>query len=226
MNEKQDTINAEEMAKRLNTTSSNIRKWCIELEKHGYEFVKDNRKKRYYSVTDQSLLSNLKYAIQEKKLSLEIAAMTVIKGFDRNRSSSGTQEEHLKKEENNHELSLTQEHNDHTTDAVLNTMKNQFKQQQSINNKLLEMLGHYKASLEESENRRRSEQEQMNKQLKELEERLAVRISEQISNRDKEIMEYIRSSQKQQQEQYLEIAATQQNEEEQKKGFFARLLGK
>ncbi|MET3408507.1 hypothetical protein COM86_26710 [Priestia megaterium] len=226
MNEKQDTINAEEMAKRLNTTSSNIRKWCIELEKHGYEFVKDNRKKRYYSVTDQSLLSNLKYAIQEKKLSLEIAAMTVIKGFDRKRSSSGTQEEHLKKEENNRELSVTKEHNNHTTDAVLNTMKNQFEQQQSINNKLLEMLDSYKGALEESENRRRSEQEHMNKQLKELEERLAVRISEQISNRDKEMMEYIRSSQKQQQEQYLEIAATQQNEEEQKKGFFARLLGK
>lgn len=226
MNEKQDTINAEEMAKRLNTTSSNIRKWCIELEKHGYEFVKDNRKKRYYSVTDQSLLSNLKYAIQEKNLSLEIAAMTVIKGFDRKRSSSGTQEEHLKKEENNRELSVTKEHNNHTTDAVLNTMKNQFEQQQSINNKLLEMLDSYKGALEESENRRRSEQEHMNKQLKELEERLAVRISEQISNRDKEMMEYIRSSQKQQQEQYLEIAATQQNEEEQKKGFFARLLGK
>ncbi|MCJ7992682.1 hypothetical protein MUB15_31695 [Priestia sp. OVS21] len=97
MDIKQDTINAEEMAKRLNTTSSNIRKWCIELEKHGYEFVKDNRKKRYYSVTDQTLLSNLKYAIQEKKLPLEIAAMTVVKGFDRNHSSSITQEEHSKK---------------------------------------------------------------------------------------------------------------------------------
>ena len=38
MDIKQDTINAEEMAKRLNTTSSNIRKWCIKLEKHGYKF--------------------------------------------------------------------------------------------------------------------------------------------------------------------------------------------
>jgi hypothetical protein len=47
---KQDTINAEEMDKRLNATSSNIRKWCIKLEKHGYKFVKDNNKKHYYSV--------------------------------------------------------------------------------------------------------------------------------------------------------------------------------
>ncbi|MBU8691142.1 hypothetical protein KM918_28090 [Priestia megaterium] len=226
MDAKQDTINAEEMAKRLNTTSSNIRKWCIELEKHGYEFVKDNRKKRYYSITDQSLLSNLKYAIQERKLPLEIAAMTVIKGFNRNRSSSGTQEEHLKKEENNRELSVPQEHNNHTTDTVLNTMKNQFEQQQSINDKLLEMLDHYKSALDDSENRRQSEQEHMNKQLKELEERLADRISQQISNRDKEMMEYIRSSQKQQQAHLLELAATHQNEEEQKKGFFARLFGK
>ncbi|WP_205417294.1 hypothetical protein, partial [Klebsiella pneumoniae] len=73
------------------------------------------------------------------------------------------------------------EHNNHRTDAVLNTMKNQFEQQQSVNNKLIEMLDHYKAAFEESENRRRSEQEHMNKQLKELEERLAVRISKQIS---------------------------------------------
>ncbi|WP_273130299.1 hypothetical protein [Bacillus weihaiensis] len=226
MSVEQDTINAEEMAKRLNTTSSNIRKWCIELEKHGYEFVKDNRKKRYYSVTDQTLLSNLKYAIQEKKLSLEIAAMTVIKGFDRNRSSSSTQEEHLKKEENNHKLSVPQEHNNLTTDTVLNTMKEQFEQQQSINDKLLEMLDYYKDALQASEDKRRTEQEHMGKQLKELEERLADRISQQINNRDKEMMEYIRSSQQQQKEQLLEIAATQQSEEEQKKGFFARLLGK
>lgn len=220
MDIKQDTINAEEMAKRLNTTSSNIRKWCIELEKHGYEFVKDNRKKRYYSVTDQTLLSNLKYAIQEKKLSLEIAAMTVIKGFDRKRSSSSTQQEHLKKESDNRNLSVLHEHNNYTNDAVLNTMKEQFEQQQSINNKLLEMLDYYKDALQASEEIRRTEQEHMNKQFKELEERLADRISQQIDNRDKEMMKYIRSSQQQQQEQLLETAATQP------KGFFARLLGK
>ncbi|MBZ6483983.1 hypothetical protein [Priestia aryabhattai] len=220
MDIKQDTINAEEMAKRLNTTSSNIRKWCIQLEKHGYEFVKDNRKKRYYSVTDQTLLSNLKYAIQEKKLSLEIATMTVIKGFDRNRSSSSTQQEHLEKESDNRNLSVLQEYNNYTTDAVLNTMKEQFEQQQSINNKLLEMLDYYKDALQASEDIRRTEQEHMSKQFEELEERLADRISQQINNRDKEMMEYIRSSQQQQQEQLLETAATQQ------KGFFARLLGK
>ncbi|MGE7717816.1 hypothetical protein [Priestia megaterium] len=226
MDIKQDTINAEEIAKRLNTTSSNIRKWCIELEKHGYEFVKDNRKKRYYSVTDQTLLSNLKYAIQEKKLPLEIAAMTVIKGFDRNRSSSNTQEEHLKDEETNRELTVHQEHNIHTTNVVLNTMKEQFEQQQSINNKLLEMLDQYKEALKVSEEKRQTEQEQMNEQLKELEERLATRISKQINNRDKEMMDYIRQSQKHNQQQLLEIAATKEKEEEQQKSFFARLFGK
>lgn len=216
-------MNAEEMAKRLNTTSSNIRKWCIELEKNGYEFIKDNRKKRYYSIIDQALLSNLKYAIQEKKLSLEIAAITVIKGFNRNRSSSGTQEEQFKEEKNNLELSVPQEHANHTINAVLNTMKKQFEQQQSINNKLLGMLDHYKDALEASENRRQLEQEHMTKQLKELEGCLADRISKQINNRDKEMMEYIRLAQ---QQHLLEIAATQQSEEEHKKGFFARLLGK
>ncbi|MFE0625282.1 hypothetical protein ACFW1J_28250 [Priestia aryabhattai] len=146
--------------------------------------------------------------------------MTIIKGFDRRRSSSSTQQEHLKKESDNRNLSVLQEHNNYTTDAVLNTMKEQFDQQQSINNKLLEMLDYYKDALQASEEIRRTEQEHMNKQFKELEERLADRISQQIDNRDKEMMKYIRSSQQQQQEQLLETAATQQ------KGFFARLLGK
>ncbi|MBE2977717.1 hypothetical protein [Priestia megaterium] len=220
MDIKQDAINAEEMAKRLNTTSSNIRKWCIELEKHGYKFVKDNRKKRYYSVTDQTLLSNLKYAIQEKKLPLEIAAMTVIKGFDRNHSSSSTQEEHLFNEENNRELNIPQEHENYTKDVVLDTLK----QQQSVNNKLLEMLDHYKNALKISERRRQTEQEQTSKQLKELEERLAERISQQINNRDKEMMDYIRQSQRQNQQQLLEIVAIK--EKKQQKSFFARLFGK
>ncbi|MUL34276.1 hypothetical protein [Priestia megaterium] len=222
MDLKQDTINAEEMAKRLNTTSSNIRKWCIELEKHGYKFVKDNRKKRYYSVTDQTLLSNLKYAIQEKKLPLEIAAMTVIKGVSRNRSSSSTQEEYLINGENNRELNVPQEHQNYTKDVVLDTLE----QQQSINNKLLEMLDHHKNALKISEEKRQTEQEQISKQLRELEERLAERISQQINNRDKKMMNYIRQSQRQHQQQLLEIAATKEKEEEQQKNFFARLFGK
>ncbi|MFE4047041.1 MULTISPECIES: hypothetical protein [unclassified Priestia] len=223
MDIKQDTINAEEMAKRLNTTSSNIRKWCIELEKQGYEFVKDTRRKRYYSSTDQTLLSNLKYAIQEKKLPLEIAAMTVVKGFDRKRSSSSTQEEHIINKENNLDLTVPQEHNNHTADAVLNTIKVQFEQQQSINNKLLEMLDHYKDALKISKDERKIEQEQMNKQLKELEERLTKEISQQINNRDKAIMDYIRQSQKQNQQQLLEIATAKEGKP---KGFFTRLFSK
>ena len=42
---------------------------------------------------------------------------------------------------------------------------------------------------------------------------------------DKEMMEYIRSSQKQQQQHLLETAAAQEKERENKKGFFARLFG-
>lgn len=58
------------------------------------------------------------------------------------------------------------------------------------------MLDHYKKALKTSEEKRQTEQEQINKQLKELEERLAERISKQINNRDKEIMDSIRQSQK------------------------------
>ena len=56
------------------------------------------------------------------------------------------------------------------------------------------------------------------------EEHLAERISQQINNRDKEMMDYIRQSQRQNQQQLLEIVAAK--EKEQQKSFFARLFGK
>jgi predicted RNA-binding protein with RPS1 domain len=123
-------------------------------------------------------------------------------------------------EENNRELNIPQEHENYTKDVILDTLK----QQQSVNNKLLEMLDHYKNALKISERRRQTEQEQTSKQLKELEERLAERISQQINNRDKEMMDYIRQSQRQNQQQLLDIVAIK--EKKQQKSFFTRLFGK
>lgn len=60
------------------------------------------------------------------------------------------------------------------------------------------MLERYKQYLQKLEDQRRTEQEHMSKQLEQLEERLTDRINKQINNRDKEIMEYIRTSQQQQ----------------------------
>jgi hypothetical protein len=48
--------------------------------------------------------------------------MTVIKGFNKNRSSSSIQEEHLLKGKNNSELNILQEHQNHTKDVVLDTV--------------------------------------------------------------------------------------------------------
>ncbi|WP_416435313.1 hypothetical protein [Priestia megaterium] len=52
-------------------------------------------------------------------------------------------------------------------------------------------------------------------------------MKKHIESRDKEMMEYIRSSQKQKQQQQhlLETAAAQEKGRENKKGFFARLFG-
>jgi len=52
----------------------------------------------------------------------------------------------------------------------------------------------------------------------------AEQMKKHIESRDKEMMEYIRSSQKQQQQHLLETAAAQEKGRENKKGFFARLF--
>jgi hypothetical protein len=53
----------------------------------------------------------------------------------------------------------------------------------------------------------------------------AEQMKKHIESRDKEMMEYIRSSQKQQQQHLLETAAAQEKGRENKKGFLARLFG-
>jgi len=53
----------------------------------------------------------------------------------------------------------------------------------------------------------------------------AEQMKKHIESRDKEMMEYIRSSQKQQQQHLLETAAAQEKGRENKKGFFVRLFG-
>ncbi|MCU7766641.1 hypothetical protein ACFVSZ_26185 [Priestia megaterium] len=50
-------------------------------------------------------------------------------------------------------------------------------------------------------------------------------MKKHVESLDKEMREYIRSSQKQQQQHLLETAAAQEKERENKKGFFARLFG-
>lgn len=230
-----DYMNSDEISKLLELSGSNVRKYSAALAKSGYDFKTDNKKKRYYTHSDYETLQKLKFLVQHKNLSLEVAANTIVEGSERNRSASRAHNEHTENEENNRSLTASKTSEKSLPPEILGALADQFKQQQEVNKQLLGIIEEYKAALSDSKNdlrelekQRRADREQTSKQLEQLQasfDKQAEQMKKHIESRDKEIMEYIRSSQNQQQEHLLEAAAAQEKETENKKGFFARLFG-
>jgi len=230
-----DYMNSDEISKLLDLSGSNVRKYSAALAKSGYDFKTDNKKKRYYTHSDYETLQKLKFLVQHKNLSLELAANTLVEGLERNRSASRAHNEHTENEENNRSLIAPLASEKSLPPEILGAIADQFKQQQEVNNQLLGIIEEYKAALSGSKNdlreleeQRRADREQTSKQLEQLQasfDKQAEQMKEHIESRDKEMMEYIRSSQKQQQQHLLEAATAQEKETENKKGFFARLFG-
>jgi hypothetical protein len=218
----EEMINPDEMAKRLEISPGNLRKWCLELEANGYSFKKDTRGKRSFNDSDQMVLMKIKYAIQEKKLTKEVAVKTVIEGINKNRSSPGTQHEHSPNEEDNRASNVPVVPQTTLTVETIETLAEHLRQQQEINNKLLGMVQEYEEALRKSEEQRRADHEHMMNQIKQLQ----AHIDERMNQRDKKLLEHIRSAQKQQQQQLLELAAAQEEREQKKRGLIARLFGR
>ena len=230
-----DYMNSDEITKLLELSGSNVRKYSAALAKSGYDFKTDNKKKRYYTHSDYETLQKLKFLVQHKNLSLEVAANTIVEGSERNRSASRAHNEHTENEENNRSLTASKTSEKSLPPEILGALADQFKQQQEVNKQLLGIIEEYKAALSGSKNdlreleeQRRADREQTSKQLEQLQasfDKQAEQMKKHIESRDKEMMEYIRSSQNQQQQHLLEAAAAQEKETENKKGFFARLFG-
>ena len=79
-----------EVCARLDIADSTLRKWCIALEKNGYNFTRTTQNRRLYTNHDLKVLDHLKELIQGKGMNLENASIIVISKFTDMRSSEGT----------------------------------------------------------------------------------------------------------------------------------------
>src|SRR6478736_3806747 len=75
-----DYMNSDEISKLLELSGSNVRKYSAALAKSGYDFKTDNKKKRYYTHSNYETLQKLKFLVQHKNFSLEVAANTIVEG--------------------------------------------------------------------------------------------------------------------------------------------------
>lgn len=79
-----------EVSKLLDIGDSTLRKWCIELEKNGYEFIKGNKGSRAFTDHDVLALKLFKNLTRDKNHTFEQAAITVIERFGERNKNEGT----------------------------------------------------------------------------------------------------------------------------------------
>jgi hypothetical protein len=72
-----------EIAKVLGIGESTLRKWCIELEKNGYEFVKGAKDSRAFLEHDLQALTYFKQLTKNEKIAQEKAAQSVVERYSR-----------------------------------------------------------------------------------------------------------------------------------------------
>lgn len=77
-NHEQKAYWTHEIAEMLDVSHATLRKWCIELEKQGYTFLKGENNSRAYLVRDIDLLINLKQHLRTGKRTIENAVQQAL----------------------------------------------------------------------------------------------------------------------------------------------------
>lgn len=71
-----------EIAESLSISDSTLRKWCLELERHGYVFVKGENNSRAFLVRDLDLLARIKHYVRVENLTIEQAVSQSLQEFE------------------------------------------------------------------------------------------------------------------------------------------------
>lgn len=77
-----------EIAESLSISDSTLRKWCLELERHGYVFVKGENNSRAFLVRDLNLLARIKHYVRVEKLTIEQAVSQSLQEFKESSSTN------------------------------------------------------------------------------------------------------------------------------------------
>lgn len=132
-----------EIAKVLGIGESTLRKWCIELEKNGYEFVKGAKDSRAFLEHDLQALMHFKQLTKTDRVPQETAAQSVVEKFSMT-------------EENRRTLPVPTENNRSIEqfEEKINMLLEQSKRQDEFNRALLAKLEQQERYISESLERR------------------------------------------------------------------------
>lgn len=139
-----------EVAKYLDIGESTLRKWCIELEKNGYIFIKGAKDSRAFTDHDLKALDYFKKLTKVEKHTLSQASVAVIAKYKREGENERTP---LAMEENNRSVEALEE----KINELLQSQKeliNYQEKQKEFNKTLLKMLESQEKYIKESLDKR------------------------------------------------------------------------
>jgi hypothetical protein len=148
------TLTVKDMTNRLNIGDSTLRKWCLSLEEHGYNFYRTDQNKRIFTQQDLIVLQQFQKLVQEKNMSMNNASLVVTAKYKKEPFSNETEIEQTIEQENN--VPLLRSDNE-LFERLLTHIEHQEqrqKQQEEFNKALLKKLDEQQKYIEERLNRR------------------------------------------------------------------------
>lgn len=96
----QTPYSAKDISLSLDIGDSTLRKWCLALEEHGYEFYRTDQNKRLFTDKDIIVLKYFQQLVKDKNMSMNNAALIVTSRFKKEVFSNETDVEQLEEEMN------------------------------------------------------------------------------------------------------------------------------
>jgi DNA-binding transcriptional MerR regulator len=90
MNIHEKAFTTKEVSVTLDIGDSTLRKWCLALEKNGYQFIRNDQNKRLYTDRDLVALRHFQVLVQQNNFPMENASLVVASRFQGEASESGT----------------------------------------------------------------------------------------------------------------------------------------
>ncbi|CRH66890.1 Uncharacterised protein [Chlamydia trachomatis] len=128
-------INPKEASVSLGIGDSTLRKWCLAIENHGYNFPRTDNNRRVFFDKDMVILRQLRQLVQVQNLSLENASVIIV--------TKVNEEASVEKNTNNAVPTLRY------SDEVIQKLLDHIERQEAFNQMLLERLDEQQKYIEE-----------------------------------------------------------------------------
>lgn len=158
MNTYEKAYSPKEISLTLNIGDSTLRKWCIALEKSGYQFIRNDQNNRVYVDSDLVVLKHFQNLVKQHNMQLENAANLVVDRFGKGAFEVSTGDVPA-------EIETEQRDLNRSNDEVITQLLEHIKKQEEFNQELLSRLDQQQKYIDEKLNRLDQRQDERDNML-------------------------------------------------------------